>query len=215
MKIKGIIYDFDGVICDSVNVKTKAFAELYKSYGAEIEQRVVDYHLAHGGISRFEKIKYYHEVLLGKSISEEEIQQLADTFASLVKEKVIASAYIKGALPFIKKYSQRLPQYICTGTPESEILEIVERRRITPYFVGIYGAPKKKTEIIQNILDQTGWSPCDFVYFGDAMTDFHAAKAFNMPFIGIRSADTVFPEGTITVQDFKNTEGVTFSISKK
>ena len=33
MKPKVIIYDFDGVVCDSVNVKTEAFVKLYKSYG--------------------------------------------------------------------------------------------------------------------------------------------------------------------------------------
>ena len=35
-KIKAIIFDYDGVIAESVNVKTEAFAELYKHYGIDI-----------------------------------------------------------------------------------------------------------------------------------------------------------------------------------
>ena len=38
-KIKAIIYDFDGVICDSVNVKTEAFGEMYAQYGKEIQKK--------------------------------------------------------------------------------------------------------------------------------------------------------------------------------
>ena len=57
--IKNIIFDYDGTIADSVNIKTEAFAELYRNYGKDIESKVVKYHLNNGGVSRFEKFKYY------------------------------------------------------------------------------------------------------------------------------------------------------------
>ena len=57
--MKNIIYDFDGVICDSVNVKTEAFAKIYSEYGHSIVSKVVDYHNLHGGISRYEKIQVF------------------------------------------------------------------------------------------------------------------------------------------------------------
>ena len=37
--IKAVIFDFDGVILDSVNVKTKAFGSMYSKYGSEVEKR--------------------------------------------------------------------------------------------------------------------------------------------------------------------------------
>ena len=40
--MKAIIFDFDGVILDSVNVKTKAFELLYEEYGPEIQKKVVE-----------------------------------------------------------------------------------------------------------------------------------------------------------------------------
>ena len=106
MKPKLIIYDFDGVICDSVNVKTRAFAELYKSYGKEIQDQVVRYHLEHGGISRYEKIRYFQETILQMTTSDEQIQEIAKDFSKMVKEKVIASIFINGAkeLPAIYLY---------------------------------------------------------------------------------------------------------------
>jgi len=204
MKIRALIFDFDGVICDSVDVKTQAFATLYSSYGLEIQKIVVNYHLLNGGISRFKKIKYFEEILLQKKTTEEEINILADKFSALVKEKVIASQYIKGADLFIKKYSNLIPQYICTGTPESEILEILKVKGIDIFFRSIYGSPKSKEKILNEIINVSEIKPSEMIYFGDAITDFNAAKKFKIPFIGIKNSHTSFPLNTIIVRDFED-----------
>ena len=64
MKIKCIIFDFDGVIKDSVDIKTNAFAEIFSKYGTSIVDKVLDHHKMNGGISRFEKIKHYYKQFL-------------------------------------------------------------------------------------------------------------------------------------------------------
>ena len=38
--LKGIIFDFDGVIAESVEVKTDAFANLYQPYGDNVVNKV-------------------------------------------------------------------------------------------------------------------------------------------------------------------------------
>ena len=65
--MKAIIFDFDGVILDSVDVKTKAFKQMYSIYGDDVMRKVVDYHLLNGGISRYEKFKYFHENFLNRA----------------------------------------------------------------------------------------------------------------------------------------------------
>jgi phosphoglycolate phosphatase-like HAD superfamily hydrolase len=204
MKPKLIFYDFDGVICDSVNIKTEAFAELYKQYGLEIQEKVVRYHIENGGISRFEKIKYFQKNLLFSNISENEISIIADRFQHLVKEKVINSAYINGVEDFIKNNSTNTLQFICTGTPETEILEIVKRRGLTPYFKGVFGSPNTKSEIIKKVLKTTNIEVSKTIFIGDAMTDYKAALENNIPFIGIKSEENIFPIGTIVINDFKD-----------
>lgn len=54
-----IFWDFDGVIKDSVSVKTLAFEKLFLPYGKKIAQKVKNHHEANGGVSRFEKIPLY------------------------------------------------------------------------------------------------------------------------------------------------------------
>ncbi len=65
---KGIIFDFDGVIVESLHIKSNAFKQIYMPYGEEIANQVVKHHEANGGISRFNKFKYYHKVFLNKNI---------------------------------------------------------------------------------------------------------------------------------------------------
>jgi len=43
--IKAIIFDFDGVLVESVDIKTKAFAGLFEHEGDSIVRRVVAYHI--------------------------------------------------------------------------------------------------------------------------------------------------------------------------
>ena len=100
--IKGIIFDFDGVIAESVNVKTEAFAKMYNQYGNEVVKKVVTHHLSHGGISRFEKFKFYHKEYFGIELTNQQLQELANQFSELVVQKVIAAPYVPGALEFIQ-----------------------------------------------------------------------------------------------------------------
>ena len=42
--IKGIIFDYDGTIADSIHIKTVAFADLYRTYGEKIVNKVINFH---------------------------------------------------------------------------------------------------------------------------------------------------------------------------
>ena len=127
MKYQAVFFDFDGVILDSVDVKTKAFAKMFSQYGSEIEQKVIEYHLANGGVSRFKKFDYYFREFLGKTISTEKIQKLSQQFSKLVVKDVIDSSYIDGALNTLEMLKEKgIYAYVVSGTPHEEIITIVE-----------------------------------------------------------------------------------------
>ena len=54
-----IFWDFDGVIKDSLKVKSRAFEKLFLSYGSQTALKVRLHHEKNEGISRFEKIPLY------------------------------------------------------------------------------------------------------------------------------------------------------------
>ena len=58
-EIKAIIFDFDGTICDSLQVKAEAFGEVYSEYGEDISLKVIDHHNNNLGVPREIKFKYF------------------------------------------------------------------------------------------------------------------------------------------------------------
>ena len=186
--LKGIIFDFDGVIAESVQVKTDAFAGLYAQYGRDIENKVVEHHEANGGISRFKKIKFYHESFLNKAITKKEITALANQFSELVVEKVIDVPYVPGALEYIKKSYKRYKLFISTGTPIEEIKQILKGRNIEHFFTDVFGSPDKKTVHINNIEINYGLKSNELIFYGDSNSDLDAAKSANIPFVLIRNS---------------------------
>ena len=181
--LKGIIFDFDGVIVESVQIKSNAFSEIYKPYGTEIVNKIIEHHEANGGMSRFEKIKFYHESLLNQSITKEEIVKLANQFSEQVIDKVIMSPYIPSALEYIQNNYGKYKLFISTGTPTKEIQVILKKRSIDKYFDGIFGSPEKKYSHIEEILLQYGFESNELIFYGDSSTDLNAAKLLGVEFI--------------------------------
>ena len=188
--IKAIIFDFDGVILDSVDAKTQAFAELYEPYGKTVVQQVVKHHEANGGISRFEKIRYYHSNFLGTELSEIEIDNIADQFSQLALNKVLSSPYVPGAEAFIKK-NYKYDLFISTGTPKEEIEYILQKLKIREYFKKVYGSPAVKTEHVGDIIARNKYDNKTVIFVGDAATDVEAANANDIMFIG---RNTTYPD---------------------
>ncbi|MBF0203598.1 MAG: HAD family hydrolase [Desulfamplus sp.] len=199
MALQAVFFDFDGVILDSVHVKTKAFAILFSSYGPEIEKQVIEYHLAHGGISRFEKFRYYYEELLHTPVSEEQILKLGDQFSELALQGVLEAPFIEGALESLKELHQkRIPAFVVSGTPEEELKHIIRKRNIDLWFKEVHGSPRLKHEIVLDIQTRYNLELSACLFVGDAMTDYNAAAITGTDFLGIvpPNLSSPFPPGT-------------------
>ena len=182
------VFDFDGVIKDSVHVKTNAFEEMYRDKGKQISKQVKSYHLKNGGMSRFKKFRYYEESLLNKEISENKIKELSAEFSSIVKDKVINSNPIPGVIKFLDHLLKKDKILtINSATPFEELDDIVYQCKYNKYFKKIYGSPKSKIENLLLIMDDFDILSKDIVFFGDAESDFLAAKELKISFIGVGS----------------------------
>ena len=202
LRFDAIVFDFDGVLAESVDVKTRAFAALYEPWGDEVVRQVVAWHLAHGGVSRYEKFRHFHQAFLGRGLAPAEESELGGRFSALVEEAVIAAAWVPGAREFLDDWHARLPLYVASGTPEEELVRIIECRGMTRYFVDVAGAPRKKGEILRGFLGRSGAPPGRLLMVGDAMTDFDGAAEAGVPFLGIAPAGAhPFPPGVSVLPD--------------
>ena len=113
--IRGIAFDFDGVLAESVGVKTKAYARLFEEHGEGVVSRVVDYHLKNGGISRFDKFRVIYREILNKPLSEKKFQTLCDEFSNIVVDEVVAAPWVEGARKFLENNKNRYLFFIVSG----------------------------------------------------------------------------------------------------
>lgn len=197
-----ILFDFDGVLVESVDVKTKAFAALYREHGPEIEAKVVAHHLANGGMSRFDKFRVYQSEFLAAPADEDTIQGLAARFGALVEDEVCACAETLGAQNLLDALYGRTPLYVVSATPAEELRRIVARRGLAAYFEDVRGAPRAKRDHILDLMQACGAAAQRTLFVGDAMNDYNAAAGAGVRFIGrAANGDNPFPPGTLVVDD--------------
>lgn len=186
--IKSIFFDFDGVILESVDIKSKAFKFLFKNYPQKLKEIVV-FHLDNGGISRFEKFRYIYRNILNKKLNKKEEKILGEKFSNYVFNKILKVKFVKGAYLFLRKYYKKIDFFIISGTPQEELRSILEARELNKFFKEIYGSPKDKTKICRLILDKYKYKKEEVLLVGDALSDFKAAQFNKIKFIGRISKD--------------------------
>lgn len=180
--ITAIIFDFDGIILESAEIKTDAFKELFSEYPEKI-QEIIDYHLLNAGISRYVKFKNIYEHILGKELSKEKETKLAQRFSQISLEKVLNASFVSGAREFLDKNKGRYQFFIASGTPESELRNIVHLRQLGGYFKEVRGSPAEKADIINQIMKTYHFTAEEVVYVGDSCSDRIAAEKARIVFI--------------------------------
>jgi len=185
MKSEAFFFDFDGVLVDSVLVKAKAFAALFDSYGSKVKKKVIEHHLNNGGMTRKDKIQYYFENFLNRSIDIKTLNGYCDKFSKIVESEVAAALEIKGATFFLQKVFEKTKCFIVSATPDDELERIVEKRKLKRYFIEILGSDRSKPANLTYLLKKYHLNNSNCIFFGDAMSDYNAAKQCLIPFVGI------------------------------
>ena len=181
--IHAIAFDFDGVLAESVEVKTRAYALLFNEEKEEAVSQFVAYHIKHGGISRYEKIKVFYKDILQRPLSEKRFQELVLRFSKLVVDEVVAARWVEGAQEFLVQNKKQYKLFIVSGTPEDELNEIVQRRGMDHFFDAVRGSPKDKVTLLGEVMDEYKLKPEEMMFVGDAETDWSAARETGVPFL--------------------------------
>lgn len=212
--IKCVIFDFDGVIAKSVDVKTEAFRRLFCEYPQHLEA-ITRYHTSNGGISRFDKFRFIYGNILKEDLGEVKFKELCESFSGLVKEQVINADYVEGAGELLDKFLGRYRMFVVSGTPEKEMREIVRHKGLDKYFSQVYGSPAKKADLINGILRDNNYQPDEVIFIGDSVNDLNAAAEADVRFIArVDEPGAPWAAGVNPQERFRDMRGVFEYIEK-
>jgi phosphoglycolate phosphatase-like HAD superfamily hydrolase len=177
-----IFWDFDGVIKDSVDVKTLAYERLFLPCGREIASRVRLHHESNGGVSRFDKIPIYL-TWAREQATPAQVEAFCARFSQSVLQAVIDAPWVPGVREYLLKHFSRQYFVLVTATPQEEIEQILAALDLSRCFGEVHGAPTKKSHAIKTVLSRLQCAPAKALMIGDAETDLQAAKANSVPFL--------------------------------
>ncbi|MHA2052898.1 MAG: HAD family hydrolase [Candidatus Hodarchaeales archaeon] len=189
--LKVVVFDFDGVILESCDIKTVAFRKLFQDFPEHVED-FVEFHLKNMGVSRYKKFTHFYNNILDKPVDDKKLVELGSKFSDLVLDEIKICNFVPGALEFLENHSNRFKFFIASGTPQLELRTIVRERGLESFFKGIYGSPATKSGIIKKIMKEEHLKKEELVFIGDSETDFKEALKAQVQFIYRISRSTDF-----------------------
>ena len=193
LMIESILWDFDGVILDSMPIRDQGFIEVLKEFPEKHVNELLAYHRRNGGLSRYVKFRYFFEGILGEEVTEKEVLKMASDFSLIMQELLIDdNLLIEDSLKFIMRFFDQVPMHIVSGSDGQELNFLCQKLDITKYFKTINGSPTPKVTLVDQLLSENTYRSEKVFLIGDSQNDFEAAKKNNIHFLAYNNSELRF-----------------------
>ena len=202
--IKNILFDFDGVILDSMPVRDFGFRKIFEEFDTNLVDELIKFHNINGGLSRYVKIRYFYEELLVTTISEKKVQELAKKFSEIMRKELPNKKYmIEETVKFIEDNHKKYNLHIVSGSDSDELRFLCKELEIDKYFLSIDGSPTPKNELVANVVQENNYLENETILIGDSINDYEAAKVNNIDFYGFNNLELA-AYSKIYIDNFEN-----------
>lgn len=180
-----LVFDCDGVVLDSNKVKTEAFYQATLPYGEGAAQAMVDYHVAHGGVSRYKKFAHFLEQIAPVHAEQQQgpdLEALLQVYADHVREGLLSCDMSPG-LEALRDKNPDARWLIVSGGDQAELRDVFSQRGIAEWFDGgIFGSPDTKETILKReLIRHDGFD--NALFLGDSRYDHLAAASAGLSFV--------------------------------
>jgi len=177
-----IIFDCDGVILNSNNIKKNTFIEtLNLKYDKKSIKAFIEYHNNNGGISRFNKFKFFFDKILKIKNYKRKYIECINSFSKILRKKLEKCEIDKSLIKLIENNNIK-KFFVISAAEQKELREIFKKNKLDKYFYEIYGSPSNKSVNLKKILRNKKIKK-PFLYLGDSKEDYLFSKKNNIDFI--------------------------------
>ena len=211
-----IIFDFDGVLVDSNEIRYTGFEVLFKDYPKHQVMELVNMLVRMVGSLDTKRFRLFFEKIRGELISNKEVLRFAQYYSDIVAKKVEEAPTILGSIEYLEKYSRTYKCSIVSGSDQDELRQICKNRSISKYFCKILGFPVEKAVNIKRLIAREGWKASECLYIGDSINDYDAALANVIDFLGRDSGAMDWGKKEVPwIADLSELEGFLFNKNKE
>ncbi|WP_123377653.1 HAD family hydrolase [Aliarcobacter butzleri] len=172
MLYKIVVFDFDGTLVNSKDIKVNAYYKAFAPFTDEDEviSKVLD---KYPELNRYDTIAKIIDCLE----AEVDYEFVVERYSTIVLEDIKNTNFLENAidiLDFLNNLGVEI--YLSSNTPLEILKDIVSYKKIDNYFLGISGYPANKTEYLKNlILTNKENSPKEYLVVGDGQSDKNSA----------------------------------------
>lgn len=198
-----ILWDFDGVILDSMMVREEGFRAVLASFPESQIEALLSFHRKNGGLSRYVKFEYFLEHIIGGEKNEDCLQQWAEEFSKIMRISLTSKdRLIREVIDFIKKNKDEYHMHIVSGSDGDELRFLCDQLEVSEYFESIHGSPTPKIELVRKLMEEKDYKPEETCLIGDSINDFEASRSNHIQFFGYNNL-TLKAEGFKYINSFK------------
>lgn len=188
MTIKTILWDFDGVIVDSMSVRDDAFRNALECYPNEQVEELISYHRQNGGLSRYHKFGYFFENIRKEPLTDEALHGFTSAFSEFCLQRLMEkSCLIQETVNFIQQHHKSQAFHIVSGSDQEELRVICRGLGIRGFFGDVLGSPTPKNQLVKDLLARLNIPKETTALVGDSENDYEAAMVNGIQFFGYRN----------------------------
>jgi HAD superfamily hydrolase (TIGR01509 family) len=191
MQLKGLIFDFDGLILDTELPEFQAWQEIYQSYGLDLP--LSEWSKAIGTSSACFDPCYYLEEQTGARVDHNGLNALQKTRALAIIYTLEMLPGVMDMLNAARKRGMKLG--LASSSPRESIHSHLDRLGLKPYFDAVctgdqVACIKPNPDLYQCALKRMGLEPDEAIAFEDSPNGITAAKAAGLYCIAVPNALT-------------------------
>jgi len=186
-RAKALVFDFDGTLVDSNEVKWRAFDVCFEEFTAHRDE-IRAYCRGNNHTPRAAKFRHVYERILGRPYTAAVDAALHQRFAALTTAAIVGAPERPGAARFLASAGAPGAMALLSSTPHATLLEILAARGWSRTFGVVRGAPVDKARWLADFRAARGLGAADVVFFGDTPEDATAGVAAGCTFVGVGDA---------------------------
>jgi phosphoglycolate phosphatase-like HAD superfamily hydrolase len=196
-----IVFDFDGTLVDSNEIKWKGFEHVFAEHQDRMEE-IRAYCRRFNHTIRGDKFQHVSENILGLPYTPELAVQCHRRYEDFTTRGVALAKEIPGAASFVRSVVKYHPSLL-SSTPHDILLQILDLRGWGSLFGEIRGAPVNKAEWLVDLQLELNCAPQEVLFFGDTDEDAGSAQTSRCTFVRVgrtgRPLELAIPDFSVLV----------------